>query len=135
MGSNAYQVNTPKYQLIFADEVIELGARGYTKSMIAAYFGVSVEMLDTWAAKKPAFKEGMSVAMTASQAFHEQKLIQAYDNKDANASLVTNLLRANFGDTYKSSTDSARASKAGVPEKNDYQAEINALIQLLKAAA
>jgi len=69
--------------------------------------------------------------MTASQAFHEEKLIQAYDNKDANASLVTNLLRANFSDTYKSSTEGARASKATPAEKIDFSAEVQRLIEAL----
>ena len=134
MGSNAYQINQTKYQLSFADEVIVLGKQGFTLSMIAAHFGVAAEMLNTWSAKKPAFKEGLGIAMTASQAFHEAKLIQAYENKDANASLVTNLLRANFGDTYKSSTDSAKANKTSSLEKVDYTAEVEALIESLKMA-
>jgi hypothetical protein len=134
MGSNAYQINQTKYQLSFADEVIGLGKQGFTRSMIATHFGVAVDMLDTWSAKKPAFKDGMAIAMTASQAFHEAKLIQAYENKDANASLVTNLLRANFGDTYKSSTDGAKTIKTSNPEKINFAAEVEALIESLKGA-
>jgi len=58
MATNAYQINQPKYQLKFADEVINLGKQGFTRSMIAAHFGVAVEMLDTWAAKKLLLKMG-----------------------------------------------------------------------------
>ncbi len=133
MGTNAYQINQTKYQLTFADEVVELGKQGFTRSMIAAHFGIAVEMLDTWSAKKSAFKEGLAIAMTASQAFHESKLIQAYENKDANASLVTNLLRANFGDVYKSSTDSSKV-KVSPTESIDFSAEISRLIADLQAA-
>jgi hypothetical protein len=133
MGSNAYQINQTKYQLHFADDVIKLGKQGFTRSMMAAHFGVAVDMLDLWASKKSAFKEGLAIAMTASQAFHETKLIESYNNKDGNSSLISQLLRANFGDVYKSSTDNSR-SKLATTENINFNEEINKLLADLKAA-
>jgi len=133
MGSNAYQINQTKYQLSFADEVISLGKQGFTRSMIAANFGVAVDMLDTWAAKKAAFKDGLAIAMTASQAFHEKKLIESYNNKDGNSSLISQLLRANFGDVYKSSTDNSKP-KAHATENINFDEQITKLLADLKVA-
>ena len=131
MTTNAYQITQTKYQLKFADDVIALGKQGFTRSMMAAHFGVAVDMLDTWSAKKAAFKDGLAIAMTASQAFHEKKLIESYNNKDGNSSLISQLLRANFGDVYKSSTDNSKP-KAQTTENINFAAEISNLIAELK---
>jgi hypothetical protein len=131
MSTNAYQITQIKYQLKFADVVIALGKQGFTRSMMAANFGVAVDMLDTWAAKKAAFKDGLAIAMTASQAFHEKKLIESYNNKDGNSSLISQLLRANFGDVYRSSTDNSK-TKTPTTENINFAEELSNLIEELK---
>lgn len=133
MTSNAYAVKLPKYQNEFADRAIELGKLGYTKAMIAAHFGVGEVQLNDWAGRKKGFKEALEVTMTASQAYHESKLLESYENKNANASLITQMLRANFSDKYKSSTDNTKKPAAQEPQI-DFNAEIAKLIAELDAA-
>lgn len=135
MTTLSYRVKVPKFSNLFCDEVIALGKTGATESMFAAHFGVGTDILQEWASRKPAFREALNIAMTASQAFHEKRLLESYDNKDANSSLITQFLRVNFSDKYKSSTDnSGIKAKQAAAEAVDYTAVVSDLIKQLKSA-
>jgi hypothetical protein len=126
----------PKYKNELCGTVVELGKGGATESNIAAEIGIGLVQLKEWVKAKPAFREALEVALTASKSFHERRLQESYEKKDGNASLIIALLRANWPESYQS-TQYNGASKAKLAKDEGidpeyYQRQLYELIRELK---
>ena len=126
----------PKYSAEYCAKVVELGKGGATESNIAAEIGIGLVQLKEWVKAKPAFREALEVALTASKSFHERRLQESYEKKDGNASLIIALLRANWPESYQSTQyNGASKTKLAKDEEVDpeyYQRQVHELIRELK---
>jgi hypothetical protein len=133
--SRDIKATLPKYDKSYDQRVVELAKQGATEAIMADDLGVSIEQLREWAKGKKSFKDAMAVAMTSSRAFHERRLIESYNSKDGNSTLIQSLLKANFSDVYTNSTyQPASQRKEKEVEQIDFQGAIADLIQELKDA-
>lgn len=132
------KVVAPKYDKSYDERVIQLAKQGATIAIMADDIGVSIDQLKEWERTKKSFKEAMAVAMTSSRAFHEKRLIESYNNKDSNSTLIQSLLKANFGDVYQTSTYQPAGKNGGKNNEPlneiDYQGEITKLLESLRSS-
>lgn len=89
-----------KYHEGICDEIIVLGAAGYTKAEMAAHFHVTRNTLDDWAKAHPNFSEAYQLANNYSQVFWERYAKHNMENPNFNHGHWRNCMQARFRDDY-----------------------------------
>jgi hypothetical protein len=92
-----------KYDPTFCQEVINLGARGFTKEEMAAEMRISLASLKLWCEVHSDFSAAMKEAVNLAQAWMETKAREALDKPTSafNHSLWSKIVQCRFPHVYR----------------------------------
>lgn len=122
-----------KYKDEFITEVVRLGQEGKTKAQMAAHFGVTYSTLLGWSKdiSKPEFQEAYKLAVTCSQAYHEDLAMKGAKGLLAkyNAVMHMFLMKNMFPHDYREQVDQKIDINSTV--KNMTDEELDKAIEVL----
>lgn len=95
-ASNALKYQGEEYCAL----VISMGRKGEFPEQWCAQMGVAMSTMYNWAACYPKFDEACRIAWTALSAYWTQALLEAARGGNCNISLLLELLRRRFPDTW-----------------------------------
>jgi len=92
-----------KYDPTYCQEVLEMGARGFTKEQMAPELKVTLSTLYEWAESHRDFSEAMKEAVHLAQAYMERKALEALDKPTSafNHSLWSKIVQCRFPHVYR----------------------------------
>lgn len=88
------------YEPAYCEQVIELGKAGKSRVQMAAFFDVSRQTIENWAAAHPEFLAALSRADAHCQAWWEDKGMTGMESPGFNAAVWKKSVEARFRDDY-----------------------------------
>lgn len=117
-----------KFEPRFCDEVIEMGAQGFSKAQMAANFAVSRQTIDEWASSHKDFFEALAQAQALAQAWWEQQGMDNLSNKGFQGSMYTKILQARFRNDYTEQKNVALTGALQVKAIQEKENELETII-------
>lgn len=120
-----------KYDPAFCDQAIAFGAKGYSREMIAAKFGVSWNTLLNWMDAHPDFLEAMEHAKMLEMVYFEETalnhMVEQPQGSRLNTSLWSRSMAARFPNKYREN------SKVELTGKDDKAIQVDVVHDFAQA--